>query len=292
MKRTLLISTMLLMIPAAAMAQTAQAPTAPVTPATAPAAAPTVAPAPVPEGKSSEQPIEITATKTVEWLRDKKQYVARENVIVTQGGMSIESDLLTADYREGEKSSTEIYQLTAEGNVRIKDATNTAFGDKAVYDVTQGVAVLTGADLKIVSPEQTVTARDRMEYHSNTREAKAIGNAKVVRATDTLTADTISAFFKDDSATAQAVPAVTPAAATADDEEEQKLDVQNPPGPAHDAAIDVTEGTWMSLDVSPDGRQIVFDLMGDIYVMPIGGGEARAIASAGIRDERVKDRVF
>lgn len=58
-----------------------------------------------------------------------------------------------------------------------------------------------------------------------------------------------------------------------------KWDVQNPPGASHDATIDVTEGTWMSLDVSPDGREIVFDLLGDIYVMPITGGEARAIAS-------------
>ncbi|HYC68229.1 amidohydrolase family protein [Brevundimonas sp.] len=61
--------------------------------------------------------------------------------------------------------------------------------------------------------------------------------------------------------------------------EEPKWDVQNPPGPSHDIPIDVTRGTWMSLDVSPDGQTLVFDMLGDIYVMPISGGEARAIAS-------------
>src|SRR5262245_34712647 len=37
------------------------------------------------------------------------------------------------------------------------------------------------------------------------------------------------------------------------------------------------EGTWMSLDVSPDGQTIVFDLLGDIYTVPITGGEAKRI---------------
>ena len=40
-----------------------------------------------------------------------------------------------------------------------------------------------------------------------------------------------------------------------------------------------TEGTWMSLDVSPDGQTIVFDLLGDIYTMPIDGGNATSITS-------------
>ncbi|HKW89214.1 MAG TPA: amidohydrolase family protein [Candidatus Acidoferrales bacterium] len=39
------------------------------------------------------------------------------------------------------------------------------------------------------------------------------------------------------------------------------------------------EGTWISLDVSPDGEQIVFDLLGHVYVMPVAGGEAKAITS-------------
>ena len=58
---------------------------------------------------------------------------------------------------------------------------------------------------------------------------------------------------------------------------EQKWDVNARHGPGHDVPIDVTQGTWMNLDVSPDGREIVFDLLGDIYVMPISGGEARAL---------------
>jgi imidazolonepropionase-like amidohydrolase/Tol biopolymer transport system component len=58
-----------------------------------------------------------------------------------------------------------------------------------------------------------------------------------------------------------------------------KWDVSAPPGaPMRQVRIDVDEGTWMDLDVSPDGRTIAFNLLGDIYVMPVGGGAPKRIA--------------
>jgi len=39
------------------------------------------------------------------------------------------------------------------------------------------------------------------------------------------------------------------------------------------------EGSWISLDVSPDGRAMVFELLGDLYTLPIEGGEARRVTS-------------
>ncbi len=59
--------------------------------------------------------------------------------------------------------------------------------------------------------------------------------------------------------------------------EKAKWSVNAPQGKFVDAAIDVTTGTWMNVDVSPDGKTIVFDLLGDIYTMPITGGEAKAL---------------
>src|SRR5689334_4146934 len=48
-------------------------------------------------------------------------------------------------------------------------------------------------------------------------------------------------------------------------------------GQTRDIDFTTNEGTWMSVDISPDGAWIVFDLLGHIYRMPAAGGEATAI---------------
>lgn len=61
--------------------------------------------------------------------------------------------------------------------------------------------------------------------------------------------------------------------------DDPKWDVTNPKGDFNfkEHQFSTDEGTWMNLDVSPDGKTIVFDLMGDIYSMPITGGKATAL---------------
>ena len=50
-------------------------------------------------------------------------------------------------------------------------------------------------------------------------------------------------------------------------------------GPVRELSFDATEGTWMSVDIAPDGSTIVFDLLGTIYEMPVIGGDAVALTS-------------
>ncbi len=44
-------------------------------------------------------------------------------------------------------------------------------------------------------------------------------------------------------------------------------------------ALDTREGTWLSLDVSPDGSTLVFDMLGDLYSLPFAGGDATRLTS-------------
>jgi imidazolonepropionase-like amidohydrolase/Tol biopolymer transport system component len=57
----------------------------------------------------------------------------------------------------------------------------------------------------------------------------------------------------------------------------KKWDVNNTSAPYKEVSFTVNEGTWMNLDVSPDGKEIVFDLLGDIYLLPVAGGEAKPL---------------
>ena len=68
--------------------------------------------------------------------------------------------------------------------------------------------------------------------------------------------------------------------------EQPKWDVENPPVRTRQVPIRVSEGTWMNVDVSPDGRTVAFDLLGDIYTMPIAGGRATRITSGLAYDQQ------
>ncbi|MEM7372100.1 MAG: amidohydrolase family protein [Bacteroidota bacterium] len=57
----------------------------------------------------------------------------------------------------------------------------------------------------------------------------------------------------------------------------KKATKELPLEPERTYQLKTSEGTWMSLDVSPDGKQIAFDLVGDIYLMPIEGGKAKRV---------------
>lgn len=72
---------------------------------------------------------------------------------------------------------------------------------------------------------------------------------------------------------------VSPALMAADDPEDngERWPVSEPPGEWRTIEIDTREVSWSDVDVSPDGRSLVFHMLGDIYRVGIEGGEAEAL---------------
>ena len=60
-------------------------------------------------------------------------------------------------------------------------------------------------------------------------------------------------------------------------EKEKKWDVATVKGSFKEVDFTTNEGTWMNLDVSGDGKKIIFDMLGDIYTMPVEGGVAKVL---------------
>ncbi len=75
----------------------------------------------------------------------------------------------------------------------------------------------------------------------------------------------------------QAAHSQADSTATADTAKVVKATKDLPLEPGRNVAFTATEGTWMSVDIHPDGKSVVFDLMGDLYTVPFAGGTATRI---------------
>lgn len=141
-------------------------------------------------------PLEISADQGLVWDRAAKTYTAKGRAEAKQGEMRVTADTLTARYAD-ESSSSDIREIMAEGAVVLSSPPYTAHGDRAVYDVATGQAVLTGQDLRVLTPGERLTARDRLTYSANDGRVTAEGNAVLTRSTDSLSAEKMTAVFAD-----------------------------------------------------------------------------------------------
>ncbi|MBF0332524.1 MAG: hypothetical protein HQL40_02610 [Alphaproteobacteria bacterium] len=140
-------------------------------------------------------PIEVYADKGIEWTQDGKKFVARGNARAVRGRVTVTADSLTAHYREL-NGKTEVWRLEAEGAVTIATPSETATGARASYQIDDGRFVLTGQP-RLVAGNDTVSARDTIEYEEKTRTAVARGEAQATRNGRTIHSEVLRAWFKD-----------------------------------------------------------------------------------------------
>jgi lipopolysaccharide export system protein LptA len=143
---------------------------------------------------SGSQPIEISADNGIEWNRDAKTYTARGNAVAAQGDSEIHADTLTASYGT---SSSDIDHVVADGQVKVINPNQTAYGDHADYDRVRKLLVMTGSALKIETTSQTVTARDAFEYWQDQDAMVAKGGVVIAKSDGTtIRSDLATSYFR------------------------------------------------------------------------------------------------
>jgi lipopolysaccharide export system protein LptA len=152
-------------------------------------------------------PLAIDADNGIEWRRDEQVYVASGHAKAVRGDVTVSADRLVAHYRSSDNAKPadtnnpgtgNIYRVDAIGHVVISTPTERAVGDHGIYDLEKAVMVLTGGNLKLTTPTQTITARDSLEYWDQRKLAVARGNAVAIDKDRRVSADVLTAHVAPD----------------------------------------------------------------------------------------------
>jgi lipopolysaccharide export system protein LptA len=177
-------------------------------------------------------PVTVTAAGGIDWNQAEQTVTAHDDARAVRGDTTVTADRLIAHYRKkapapgapppppppptgtgapDDTGDNEIYRLEADGNVHIFTQTDQAWGDHAIYDMDQAVMVLTGAHMKLTTPQDVMTSRDTMEYWS--QKHLAIGRGDAIATSNDgrrIAADTLVAYTVDNSQPGAKTAASTP----------------------------------------------------------------------------------
>lgn len=151
-----------------------------------------------------DSPIIIEAEKSVVCDETAQKCVATGAASAQKGTSKVYGDVLTVYFKE-EGKKREVTAMTADGHVRMTTPTETAYGEHAHYDAALDRIILTGGNLKIVTPNEILTARDSIEYYHGENKGVARGNAiaQFPEKKQLIQADTLVAYFKSAAAKAE-----------------------------------------------------------------------------------------
>ena len=159
-------------------------------------------------------PINVQADNGIEWQQNQQLYIARGHAVATRGPASIKADTIIAHYRKATgqaaantENNSEIYRIEAEGNVVITRDSRTVVGDRADYDMDQGIGIVTGKALKMTTATDVITAKDALEWYDQKQISVARGDAVAVRQGGrTIKADILTAYMVKSPQQQAAVP--------------------------------------------------------------------------------------
>ena len=125
-------------------------------------------------GYDTSLPIEITAD-SLEVRHEAQIAVFRGNVDAVQGELILHADQLTVYYQTNAENQNSIRLIEADGNVFLSSPTETAQGEKGVYDIDADTVVLTGS--VVLTRGENVIRGDRLEMDLATGQSRVLSAA-------------------------------------------------------------------------------------------------------------------
>lgn len=144
-----------------------------------------------------DSPIIIEADGSVVCDEEAHKCVATGNAKAQKSTNTVYGDILTVYFSEEQ----DVTSMTADGHVLMETPTEKAYGEHAHYDVKLDRILMTGGNLKIMTPNETLTARDSIEYWHPQNKGIARGKAVATfpAKQEIIQADTLVAYFKPSS---------------------------------------------------------------------------------------------
>ncbi|MGE3622801.1 MAG: LptA/OstA family protein [Bdellovibrionales bacterium] len=122
----------------------------------------------------------VTAKDSMEYWEDKKLAVARGNAKAVGKNRTVEADTLLAQFRDMPNGKTELHTMTATGDVTVLTGKDVSRAEKAVYDSSRNIAILTG-NVRITRPDGTQLTGDVGEVDFASNQSRLINQGKGTR---------------------------------------------------------------------------------------------------------------
>lgn len=140
----------------------------------------------------------IDAAKGIEWVRTARLVIARGDARAKRDDLEVRAEVLTAHYRERPDGSIDVWRIDADGKVRYTSASESAFGERATYDVDKQVMTISGGEqVGVTASTSRITAQKELEYNTKTRTLIARGNAVAVDGDRTVYGEVISVHLRE-----------------------------------------------------------------------------------------------
>lgn len=140
----------------------------------------------------------IDAAKGIEWVRTARLVIARGDARAKRDDQEVRAEVLTAHYRERPDGTIDVWRIDADGKVRYTSASESAFGERATYDVDKQVMTISGGEqVGVTASTSRITAEKELEYDTKTRTLIARGNAVAVDGDRTVYGEVISVHLRE-----------------------------------------------------------------------------------------------